>query len=194
MNDPAFIEGINRKNETALKKLYDNYYASLCGYAEKLLNDNGFAEDVVSSCLIKIWDTKVIFPDRKALTAWLYKSVYHAAIDVIREKNSLKQCQDSCPWEGYDEEEAKNMALREEAITYFYKILERLPTQQQQILLYTLQGHKVQEIAVLLHISENTVKMQKKRAYRFVRENFDPDKLSFLLTLLFTKEETLLFN
>ena len=34
----------------------------------------------------------------------------------------------------------------------------------------SLEGLKVREIAQLLEVSENTVKMQKKRAYAYLRE------------------------
>lgn len=190
MDDSAFIEGINRKSEKALKKLYERYYAPLCSYAEKLLNDNGYAEDIVSSCLVKVWNTEVAFPNKNALTAWLFKSVYHAAIDVMREKTFFLHFRNNLPPDLPDEETAKDMALREEAITYFYEILERLPEQQRQIIRLTLQGYKVQEIATSLGISENTVKEQKKRAYRFVRENFDTDKLRLLLAILFLQRES----
>lgn len=171
-----------------MKRLYERYYAPLCSYAEKLLGGNTYAEDVVSSCLIKIWDTEISFLSLDGLTAWLFKSVYHAAIDVMREKNALQHFWEHAPFPDIDEETAKDMALREEAITYFYEILDLLPAQQREILHLTLQGHKVQEIAALLAISENTVKEQKKRAYRFVREHFDSDKLRLLLTLLFLSQ------
>ncbi|MFR7824829.1 MAG: RNA polymerase sigma factor, partial [Odoribacter splanchnicus] len=58
--------------------------------------------------------------------------------------------------------------------------MDQLPRQQQDILLYTLKGLKVQEIAVILNISENSVKTQKKRAYLFVRDHFDPVQLHIL--------------
>lgn len=192
MEDSALVEGINGKNEAALKRLYDRYYGSLCVYAEKLLNDNGYAEDVVQSCLIKIWDTSLTFPDIRALSAWLYKSVYHAAVDILRERAALKGLENDPDYRAVQEEEAVDMALREEVITCFYEILDRLSAQQREILLYTLKGCKVREIAELLQVSENAVKMQKKRAYQYVREHFDPDKLRFLLAVFFVKQENFL--
>ena len=65
---------------------------------------------------------------------------------------------------------AAEMALEEEAITRFHKVLELLPGQQRDILLHCMKGEKVREIAEALGVSENTVKTQKKRAYEFVRD------------------------
>ena len=194
MDYSAFIEGINTKNEKAWGKLYDHYYASLCSYVEKLLSDPEMAEDIVQECLIKMWNTDVNFPDVRALSAWLYKSVYHASVSVLREKKSLERFQNGREILISDEETAQEMALREEVITYFYELLYQLPDQQRDILLYSLQGHKVQDIAGMLNISENSVKTQKRRAYQYVREHFDVAKLRVLLTIFFEKKKDLACN
>ena len=83
------------------------------------------------------------------------------------------------------------MALREEVISYFYELLYQLPVQQRDILLYSLQGLKVQDIAGIMDISENSIKTQKKRAYLFVREHFDKTKLRVLLTIFFKKRRNI---
>ena len=49
-------------------------------------------------------------------------------------------------------------------------VLSELSDQQRQVMNLSLEGLKVREIAQLLEVSENTVKMQKKRAYAIVRE------------------------
>ena len=153
------------------------------------MNDSGIAEDIVQECLIKVWNTGVTFSDMKALSAWLYKSVYHAAVSVLRERVSLERLQDGSRLLEDEEEAAQALALREEVITYFYEILNQLPGQQRDILLFTLQGHKVQDIASMLSVSENSVKTQKKRAYQYIREHFDANKLHFLLTMIFPKNQ-----
>lgn len=190
MEHPAFLKEINQKKEKAWKKLYHYYYAPLCSYAEKLTGDAGMAEDIVQECLIRMWHAKSEFPELRALTAWLYKSVYHASISALRKKNAQKRL--SQAWhkdEIYNEQEALKMAFKEEAISRFYDILYQMPQQQQDILLHCLKGFKVHEIAALMNISENTVKTQKKRAYLFVRERFDPTILQILFVLLFKKQK-----
>ena len=72
-----------------------------------------------------------------------------------------------------DESDAVEMALEEEAITRFYTVITRLPEQQRDILLRSMKGERVRDMAEKLGISENTVKTQKKRAYAFVREQLE---------------------
>lgn len=188
MEHSVFLREINQKKEKAWEKLYRYYYASLCSYAEKLTGNAGVAEDIVQECLIRMWRTSAEFPELKALTAWLYKSVYRASISAMREKKTQERLSEA--WyesKVCDEQGALKMALKEEVIGRFYDVLYQMPIQQQDILLHSLRGLKVQEIAGIMNISENTVKTQKKRAYLFVREHFDPAMLRILLTFFFEK-------
>lgn len=181
----AFLKGINEKNEKAWEELYRYYYAPLCAYVEKMLGDSGVAEDIVQECLIRMWHAETTFTEVKALSAWLYKSVYHAAVSALREKKSHTRLLDTLKVVLPEEEEAREMAWQEEAISRFYDVLYQMPQQQRDILMYCLKGMTVQEIAALMHISENSVKTQKKRAYQFVRERFDVNVLQVLF-ILFT--------
>ena len=188
MEHPVFLEAVNRKNEKAWERLYRYYYAPLCSYAEKILGGECAPEDVVQECLIRMWHACLEFSELKALTAWLYKSGYNASISVLREKKVQKRLHENLSYEPYcDEERAQAPALREEVISRFYDILYQMPKQQQDILMYRLKGLKVQEVAELMHISENSVKTHKKRAYLFVREHFDASMLQVLFACFFRK-------
>ena len=70
----------------------------------------------------------------------------------------------------YTEEMAIDLAIEESVIAKLRSVLSELSDQQRQVMNLSLEGLKVREIAQLLEVSENTVKMQKKRAYAIVRE------------------------
>ena len=63
-----------------------------------------------------------------------------------------------------------DLAIEESVIAKFRSVLSELSDQQRQVMNLSLEGLKVREIAQLLEVSENTVKMQKKRAYAYLRE------------------------
>lgn len=69
-----------------------------------------------------------------------------------------------------DEQAAIDAAIKESAIAKLRLVLDELPSQQRQIMDLCLQNRKVKEIADLLSVSENTIKIQKKRAYAYIRE------------------------
>ena len=74
-----------------------------------------------------------------------------------------------------NEEEGIEKAVKEKAVNRLSRILEKLPEQQKNIMLHTIEGKTVKEIASLLSISENTVKTHKKRAYDIIRSKMTKD-------------------
>ena len=172
MDDEKFISGLNQKDGGAWKRLYEEFYAPLCAYAEKLSKGQADAEDVVQDCMVELWDSSLCFPNVKALTAWLYKVVYTRTLNALRDKANAEQSLAEYAVEIPTEDEAANEAAEENAVARLRKMMKVLTPQQQDILRMTLDGLKVKDIAAALGVTDNTVKMQKKRAYTTLRERF----------------------
>lgn len=172
MDDEKFISGLNQKDGGAWKRLYEEFYAPLCAYAEKLSKGQADAEDVVQDCMVELWDSSLCFPNVKALTAWLYKVVYTRTLNALRDKANAKQSLAEYAVEIPTEDEAADEAAEENAVARLRKMMKVLTPQQQDILRLTLDGLKVKDIAAALGVTDNTVKMQKKRAYTTLRERF----------------------
>ena len=172
MDDEKFISGLNQKDGGAWKRLYEEFYAPLCAYAEKLSKGQADAEDVVQDCMVELWDSSLCFPNVKALTAWLYKVVYTRTLNALRDKANAEQSLAEYAVEIPTEDEAADEAAEENAVARLRKMMKVLTPQQQDILRMTLDGLKVKDIAAALGITDNTVKMQKKRAYTTLRERF----------------------
>ena len=168
-----FISDINTKKEVAWKKLYRNYYPALCNYAVQITHNEINVEDIVQECLISLWDSSVSFPNVRTLTSWLYKAVYTRSLNSLRNQTRTNKLHLSF-WDTMQEtqmeEEAVDMAIEEELLHKFRSILTRLSPQQQKIMQLSIDGKKVKEVAQILNISENAVKMQKKRAYSTIRQ------------------------
>lgn len=172
MDDEKFISGLNQKDGGAWKRLYEEFYAPLCAYAEKLSKGQADAEDVVQDCMVELWDSSLCFPNVKALTAWLYKVVYTRTLNALRDKANAKQSLAEYAVEIPTEDEAADEAAEENAVARLRKMMKVLTPQQQDILRLTLDGLKVKDIAAALGVTDNTVKMQRKRAYTTLRERF----------------------
>ena len=168
-----FISDINAKKENAWKRLYQNYYPALCNYAVQITLNEINVEDIVQECLISLWDSSVSFPNVKTLTSWLYKAVYTRSLNCLRDQTRTNKLYLNF-WDTMREiqmeEEAVDMAIEEEVLHKFRSILTRLSPQQQKIIQLSIDGKKVKEIAQILSVSENAIKMQKKRAYSTIRK------------------------
>lgn len=167
-----FIIALNNKQDTAWKKLYEEFYAALCAYAAKLTQDDSGVEDLVQACIIGLWNSPLKFPNIKALAMWLYRSVYNRSLNLIRDRKNSRRILDHYLTEvSSSEEEAIDLAIEETVVAKLRQTLSTLSPQQSQIISMSLEGLKVSEIAQHLGVSENTVKMQKKRAYSIIREH-----------------------
>ncbi len=187
MDDEKFISGLNQKDGGAWKRLYEEFYAPLCAYAEKLSKGQADAEDVVQDCMVELWDSSLCFPNVKALTAWLYKVVYTRTLNALRDKANAEQSLAEYAVEIPTEDEAADEAAEENAVARLRKMMKVLTPQQQDILRLTLDGLKVKDIAAALGVTDNTVKMQKKRAYTTLRERFG--KAGAALLVMFFRQQ-----
>ena len=187
MDDEKFISGLNQKDGGAWKRLYEEFYAPLCAYAEKLSKGQADAEDVVQDCMVELWDSSLCFPNVKALTAWLYKVVYTRTLNALRDKANAEQSLAEYAVEIPTEDEAADEAAEENAVARLRKMMKVLTPQQQDILRMTLDGLKVKDIAATLGVTDNTVKMQKKRAYTTLRERFG--KAGAALLVMFFRQQ-----
>lgn len=172
-DESGFISNINAKKEIAWKKLYQNYYPALCNYASRIIQDEVIVEDIVQESLINLWDSPVTFQNIRSLTGWLYQAVYTRSLNMIRDQARTNKVYQNL-WESLKEELTEEIAvdsaIEEEILHKFRTIMSQLSPQQQEIMKMSMDGMKVKEIAKALNVSENAIKMQKKRAYSTLRE------------------------
>lgn len=180
------IEGINRKDANAYKYLYKRYYAALCSYASRLLSTSEEVEDVVQELFLSVYEGEHIFSDIRELTNYLYRALYNNCLLYLRDHqihdsilNSLVEKQD----EAEDEEAIYALTVREELLRQLYDYIKELPQEQRNIMLLRIEGYEWGEIAEKLGISINTVKTQKTRSYKFLREHMKYSSFSVLLFL-----------
>lgn len=126
---------------------------------------------------------KRIFADEKELTNYLYRACYNNTLLYIR-NHQIHDVALSKMLEAQKEEEDRIYALtvKEEIIRQLYQHINDLPPEQRRIILLRIEGFTWEEIAEQLKVSINTVKTQKTRSYRFLRERMG-DSMSFILFL-----------
>lgn len=169
----TIIDGINKKHSSAYKYLYDNYYASLCRYAKRFLADMPGEEDVVQDIFVKVWERDACFDDLKGLSAYLYRAVHNACLIKLRDNRELSgsNLELLAGTVGYDSTDNERFLIQEEYYRQLYVALQSLSAQRRKIILLSLQGRKVEEIANILGISVNTVKTLKRKTYIYLRKN-----------------------
>lgn len=183
----TILRGVNRKDEKMWGDFYDRFYTALCVYVSKMLPVPEAVEDLVQDVFVSVWEGKRIFADIKELTNYLYRACYNNALLYIRNNqihdtilSALAEEEDL-----QDEDMIYALTVKEEIIRQLYFHIEELPTEQRRIILMRIEGFTWEEIATRLDISINTVKTQKSRSYRFLRERLGDSAHSIILCLFF---------
>lgn len=182
------VAGVNRKDQKMWGAFYDRFYAALCVYVGKLLPITDAVEDLVQEVFISIWEGKRTFSDIKELTNYLYRACYNNALLYIRNNQIHDTILSSLAEQDGDEQDEDliyALTVKEEIIRQLYFYIEELPTEQRRIILMRIEGHSWDEIAELLGVSINTIKTQKSRSYKFLREKLGGSAQSVMLNLLF---------
>ena len=186
-NTVGVIDGINEKKDEAFKYLYDTYYASLCRYAGRFVGEFMDEEDVVQEILVKLWEREGSFENMKALSAYLYRSVHNACLVFIRDQKEFREEKligklgEVMEFNSPDNEQ---LLIEEEYYRQIFVVLNSLPEERRVIVEMTMEGIKNEDIARQLHISVNTVKTLKKKAYVYLREQLSKEVWSFLFIFL----------
>lgn len=182
----TFVKGVNSKSKESWEEIYNYYYSALCNYSYKITSDKLASEDIVQSMLIKLWKRDIVFDNINGLTSYLYKSTYTQSLNFIRDNKKTISINSIFEHNALvtSESECIKMALDEEIISQFYRALEKMSPRQREVILLTMKGNKVEEIASFMDISINSVKTHKKRAYQFLRKNIDNSNV-FLLLLFY---------
>lgn len=154
-----------------LEKVFKSYYAPLCYFASKFFPDGAEAEDIVQDLFVGLAEKKQRFESEYHLKNFLYLSVRNASISRIRKGNTKEK------YLAFFQEKQLNENLEEAVITTeIYKELaeavDKLPAECRKVFELTyFQGLSNEEVALRLNLSIHTVKAQKARGKKILKEN-----------------------
>lgn len=179
------LRGINNREEGAWQELFSVFYAPLCVYVEKILNNHTDAEDIVQETMMKIWTSAYSFNNEAHLSYYLYRSVHNTTISHIRSRSTQISTDDTPIPDSFDEEAYAN-AVREELYRNLYVAISNLPLQQRRVIELSIEGKTGREIAEILGISIHTVKAHKQKAIDYLKQNVDKNIYFIAFSLLFS--------
>lgn len=168
---------INMDNESVLHDVFSRYYHGLCFYAKRMLRDKDVvAKDIVQEVFISVWKKKLTFNNVYSLKAYLYSSTYHSCLDTIKlagiHERHHRHILDETTRRGLDELQFLNDRIESETLAEIFRAIDQLPKQCCKIFKMSyIDGLSVEEVAAELEISINTVKTQRARAKKLLKEN-----------------------
>lgn len=184
IREPGF--SINRKD--IFPRLFSDYYGILVCYAQKYTKREDIAEDIVQDVFASLWEENRIFPSQANFRSFLYISIRNAAFDYLRHQNvESRYIEEALTANRFLSDDSFQ---KEEVFRLLFKQIDLLPERCREIFLLHLEGYDNDAIAKKLSLSIETVKTQKKRAMKTLRNNLKeklqkkyPDTSFFILFL-----------
>lgn len=182
-NDEQLITDLNTGDKRAFEAIFHRFYTPLCFFANRFVEDEEAARDIVQEIFMWLYEKKVTFDSLLGVKSYLYSGVHNKSINHLEKKRSQSRIREKIK-AGLSEamEEADEYLIETEVFEMIFSAIEELPSACRQIFKMSyIEGKGIRDIASQLNISEATVKTQRQRAKKYLRErleNFYPMLLS----------------
>ncbi len=166
------FEEIQTGNLKAFNSVFKSYYSPLCVYANDILKNRAFAEEIVQDVFLKLWNNRNNITVKYSLKSYLYRMVHNHTLNYIRDHinniNEISTDDLSVRSKILDIESSANILddiISQQIETELKQAIEELSPQCRQIFhLARYQQLTYSQIAQKLDISVSTVKSQMLRA------------------------------
>ena len=177
--------------DRSIALLYDKFYRALVSYGCQFV-EKEIAEDIVQELFAVLWERQPQFKSMAQLSSYFYATVHNAVINHLRHQNVHDNYRQSIV-DNLQEfmlvDDMSDVFNKEEIYRQLFLAIDKLPPRQREVFLLCMEGKKNKEIAELLQISAETVKMQKRRAISRLREQLAPMALALLYLKLSAIDE-----
>ena len=164
-----------------IENIFKKYYGALCYYASQYVMDREVVADLVQDIFVHLIELRQSFETPEHLRNYLYLSVKNACLNNLHKSHlkerHLKYVQETQPVADIPSEEI----LTAEVYRQLKEAVEELPLECRKILYMSyFEGINNEQVAEQLQVSVNTVRAQKMRGKKLLK-----NKLKNLLPLVF---------
>jgi len=175
-NDGLLLEQIiGSGDERAFDQLFTRYYPGLLNYSKVLLPyPTDEAEDIITEVFLKIWQQRATLIIHSSLASYLYISVKNRINDYYRKhRMNVHESLDSLVNNACPEYIPDQQLSYKELNMEMERLIDRLPVRTQLIFKMNRHDHiTYDDIALILHLSVNSVKTHMYRALKFLKEEY----------------------
>lgn len=175
------LKYLAQKDNRAYRHLYRVYYTGLKILAKGILKDERIADDLVQEVFIALLECSHDFSSVDEVKSFLYAALRNRCIDYLRREKLHNKYAQEVVHANEQLEDFWEKVLEEEVYIKLMAAINTLPTQCRLVMLLSLEGLKIAEIANRMQISEATVKEHKKVGKRKLLQQLNHSFLSILV-------------
>lgn len=141
--------------------------------ALRITFDRAEAEDVVQETLIRVWNKRDEWTQFGSVEAYCLTVAKNLAIDRSQKKDAQTLELTSDMEQASDASSPYEKLVNKERMTLIHRLINELPEKQRLIMqLRDIEGKSYKEMAVLLNLTEEQVKVNLFRARQKVKQKF----------------------
>jgi len=133
------------------------------------------AEDVVQETMIKVWNNRERWNDIDSIEAYCLTVCRNLALDALRKKENQHESIDEKMMQSpnFATHNLQDRIIQQERVQIVRKLVDALPEKQRSCMqLRDFEGKSYKEIATILNISEEQVKVNIFRARQAIKQRF----------------------
>jgi len=175
-DDRELVRQAQAGNKEAFEELVRRHQHRVFAVAGGILRRREDVEDIAQQVFVKAYFSIKRFDQRAAFSTWLYKITVNECWDLLRKKKVRPLLYES----DLSEEQAQQFSATERLASGAQDVSDRLEAQQQverlleglderdrmMLILKEVEGFAIEEIAEILDLNANTVKVRLFRARR----------------------------
>jgi len=179
-DDRELVKQAQQGDKAAFETLVQRHQGRVFAVAGGILRNREDVEDTAQQVFLKAYFSLRRFDQRAAFTTWLYKITVNECWDLLRKRKVRPLVYES----ELTEEQAEMYIATEQAVEQSRDASEQLETKQEleewlgcleekdraMLVLKEVQGFTVEEIAEMMEINGNTVKVRLFRARQKIAE------------------------
>ncbi len=151
--------------------LYEDFFSALCNFVISFGLSSEEAKDIVQETFCKLNGNQSIPKGMNSFRAYLYASVRNRSLNYLRDEKR-RRAHESVYTSLLDDMLIFDKIAENELYRQMRMFLMEMPPQCRNIFKRVLNGDTSEKIAVDLNISVETVKTQRKKAKRIIKDKY----------------------
>lgn len=180
-NEEELLSRIAKGEVASFRQLFTDMYPALYMTANRLLENEELAKDVVADMFLQVWETRATVTGIQDIKAYLYVATRNRVLRHLKKEKLAGQELTAFQQQhaGQISDNFLQAVYTAETIRTLHDAIQTLPPECKKVISLQLEGLGTNEIAQQLQLSPSAVSNQKARAIKLLRE-----KLPFTTLLL----------
>jgi len=176
-DDIELINQVLAGNQAAYAKLVKRHQRYVFTLALRFVKSRENAEEVAQDCFVKVYKSLAQFQQQSKFSTWLYTIVYTTSMTFLRKKklDTYFIDDDAVFIQVKNQTELKSNSTEQKSQTYYVNLaISKLLPDDAAILTLFYQGEQsLEEIAGVMKMETNTVKVKLHRARHRLKEKLE---------------------